>query len=64
MDRTHQIILSLSCQPSALTQLLSTQQAEFTNINDIYASYKPVIILAINLLATDPSIDGNTSYNR
>ena len=64
MDRTHQIIFSLSHQPSAPAHLLSAQQAELTNINDIYAPYKPVIIPAINLLATDPSIDGNTNYNR
>ena len=64
MDRTCQIIQSLSHQPSALTQLLSALQAELTNINDIYTSYKPIIILAINLLATDPSFYGNSNYNK
>ena len=64
MDRTHQIIQSLIWWPSAPTHLVSAQQAELTNINDIYTSYKPSIIPAINLLATDPSIDGNTNYNR
>ena len=34
-------------------------QLELTNINDIYTSYKPVIIPAINLLNTDPSFDEN-----
>ena len=53
IDRTHQIIQSLSQWPSAPTQLLSAQQAELTNINDIYTSYKPIIIPAINLLVTD-----------
>ena len=61
MDRTHQIIQSLSQWPSAPTQLLS---AELTNINDIYTSYKPIITPVINLLATDPSIDGNFNCNR
>ena len=53
MDRTHQIIQSLSQQPSAPTQLLSAQQAELTNISDICTFYKSIIIPAINLLATD-----------
>ena len=44
-------------------QPLSALQAELTNINDIYTSYKPIIIPAINLLATDPSFDGNSNYN-
>ena len=44
--------------------LLSAQQTELTNLNDIYTSYKPIIISAINLLATDPSIDRNTNYDR
>ena len=64
MDRTHQIIQSLSCQPSATTQLLSALPSELTNINDIYTSYKPIIIPAINLLDTDPSFDGNSNYNK
>ena len=64
MDRKHQIILFLSHQLSAPTQLLSAQQAELTNINYVYTLCKPIIIPAINLLATDPPIDGNTNYNR
>ena len=63
-DRTHEIIQTLSWQPSAPTQLLSAQQAELTNINDIYTLYKPIIIPAIKHLATDPSIDVNSNYNR
>ena len=64
MDRTHQIIQSLGQWPSAPTQLLSALQAELTNINNIYTSYKPIIILAINLLDTDPSFDGNSKFNK
>ena len=64
IDRTCQIIQSISWWPSAPTQLLSAQQTKLTNINDIYTSYKPIIISAINLLATDPSTDGNFNYNR
>ena len=64
MDRTCQIIQSLSRWPSTPTQLLSALQDELTNINDIYTSYKPIIIPAINLLDTDPSFDGNSNYNK
>ena len=64
MDRTHQIIQSLSHQPSALMQLLSVLKAEPTNKKDIYTSYRPIIIPAINLLDTDPSFDGNSNYNK
>ena len=64
MDRTCQVIQSLSNGPSALTQLLSALQAELTNINDIYTSYKAIIIPDINLLSTDSSFDGNSNYNK
>ena len=36
---------------------------KINNINDIYNLYKSIIIPAINLLTTDPSIDGNFNYN-
>ena len=61
MDRTHQIIQSLSHPPSGPTELLSALQVE---LNDIYTSYKPIIVPASNLLATDPSFDGNSNYNK
>ena len=64
MDRTCQIIQSLCHRPTAPTQLLSSLQAELTNTSDIYTSYKPIIIPAINLLDTNPSFDGNSKYNK
>ena len=64
MDRTQQLLQSLSHQPSVPTHLISALQAECTNINDIYTSYKPIIITAINLLDTDPSFDGTSHYNK
>ena len=64
MDRTHQLLQSLSQQPSTPTELLKILQLELTNINDIYTSYKPIIIPTINLLYTDPSFDGNSNYNK
>ena len=59
MDRTHQLLQSLSQQSSAPTQLLTTLQLELTNINDICISYKPINIPAISLLDMDPSFDGD-----
>ena len=63
MDRTHQLLQFLSQQPSAPTQLLATLQVELTNINDIYISYKTIIIPAINILNMDPSFDGHSYHN-
>ena len=64
MDRTHQLLQSLSQQTSTPTQLLTMLQMELTNINDIYISYKPIIIPAINPLHLDPFFDGNSNYNK
>ena len=63
MDRTCQLLQALSQQPSAPSQLLAILQVELTNINDIYISYKPVIIPAINLLNMDLSFDGHSQHN-
>ena len=63
MDRTHQLLQFLSQRPSTPTQLLATLQVELTNINDIYISYKPIIIPAIKLLNMDPSFDGHSNHN-
>ena len=63
MDKTCQLLQFLSQQPSATNQLQATLQVELTNINDIYISYKPIIIPAINLLNTDPSFDGHSKHN-
>ena len=63
MDRTHQLLQFLSQWPSAPTQLIATLQVELTNIKDIYISYKPIIIPAINLLNTDLSFDGHSNHN-
>ena len=63
MDNTCQLLQFLSQQPSTPTQLLVTLQVELTNINDIYISYKPIIIPAINLLKMDPSFDGHSKHN-
>ena len=61
MDRIQQLLQSLSHQPSAPTHLLSALHAELTNLNDIYTSYRPIIITVINLLDIDPSFDGTSN---
>ena len=63
MDKTHKLLQLLSQQPSAPTQLLATLQVELTNINDIYFSYRPIIVPAINLLNMDPSFDGHFHHS-
>ena len=63
MDRTCQFLQFLSQQPSAPTQLLATLHMKLTNINNIYISYKPIIIPAINLLNMDLSFDGHSNHN-
>ena len=61
---TCQLLHFLSQEPSAPTQLLATLQVELTNINDIYISYKPIIITAINLLNMDPSFHGHSKHHK
>ena len=63
MNKTLQLLQFLSQQPSAPTQLLAMLQVELTNITDIYSSYKPTIISAINLLDMDPSFGEHSTHN-
>ena len=63
LDKTHQLLLSLTHQPVAPSHLLSPLQVEFITISDMYNSCKSTIISAINLLNTDPSFDGHTHSN-
>ena len=59
IDKTHQLLLSLSHWPAAPAHLLSPLQVELNTINDMYDSGKPTILSVINLLNTDPSLDGS-----
>ena len=63
LDKTHQLLLSLTQQPAAPSHLLSPLQVELATISDMYNSCKPTIISAINLLNTDPSFDGHVHSN-
>ena len=60
LDKTCQLLLFLSHQPTAPTHLLSPLQVELTTINN---SCKPTIISAINLLNMDSSFDGHIHHN-
>ena len=60
LTKTQQLLHVLDQQPSVLTQLLSTLQAELTNIEDIYNSCKPTIISVINLLQMSPLFNGQS----
>ena len=61
---TRQLLQSLSHRPSAPAHLTSALQVDLTNLNDIYTSYKPIIITAINIFDTDPSFDGTSHHNK
>ena len=63
LDKTHQLLISLTHQPAARSCLLSPPQVELTTISDMYNSCKSKIISAINFLNTDPSFDGHTHSN-
>ena len=63
LDKTHQLLLSLTHQPAAPSHLLSPLQLELSTISDMYNSCKSTIISAINLLNTDPSFDVHTHSN-
>ena len=63
MDRNTSVITSAKSTTICTKSVTSNTQVELTNINDIYISYKPVIIPAINLLNTDPSFDGHSNHN-
>ena len=63
MDTACQLLQILSLQPSSPTQLTTALQVELSNIEDIYNSYKPTIISAINMMNADPSFDGHSNRN-
>ena len=64
MDRTQQILDILLQKPLAPTHLFSTLQAELTNLNIIYTSYKPLILAATQCLKKETSFDTVLASNR
>ena len=63
MDKTCWLLLFLSHHPAAPTHSLSPLQIELDTINDMYNSCRPTILSAINLVNTDPSLDGHMNSN-
>ena len=63
MERT-QLLTSIQQKPLAPTHLISTVQAELTNLHRIYTSYRPLILAATQLLKKEPSFDGISISNR
>ena len=57
-ERTQQLLTSLQQKPLAPTHLISTLQAELTNLDSMYTSYKSLILVATQLLKKGPSFDG------
>ena len=63
MERMQPLLNSIQQKPLAPTHLISTLQAEFTNLDSIYTSHKPLISAATHLLKKGPSFDGISTSN-
>ena len=59
-----QLLTSLQQNPLAPTHLISTLQAELTNLDSIYTSYRPLILATTQLLEKESSFDGVSASNR
>ena len=64
MGRTQQLLNSLQQKPLAPTYMISALQAELTNLDSIYTSYKPIILTVTQLLRREPTFNGISPFNR
>ena len=64
MERTQQLLDSVQQMPLAPTYMISTLQAELTNLESIHTSNRPLILAATQLLRRAPSFDGVSTSNR
>ena len=64
MERTQQLQDSVQQKPLAPTDMISTLQAQLTNLDSIHTSYRPLILVATQPLKRAPSFDGVSTYNR
>ena len=64
MDRTQHLLKSLLQKPLAPTHLFSTPEAELTNLDGIYISFKPLILAATQLLEKETSFNGVLVSNK
>ena len=64
MERMQQLLNSIQQKPLAPTHMISTMQAELTNLDSIHTSYRPLILAATQLLKIQPSFNGVSTSNR
>ena len=64
MERTQQLLDSIQQKPLAPTHLISTLQAELTNLDSIHTSYRPLTLAATQHLKRAPSLDRISTSNR
>ena len=64
MGRTQELLNSLQQKSLAPTYMTSALQAELTNLDSIYTSYKPIILMAAQLLRRKPTFDSTLPFNR
>ena len=62
--RSEQLLNFLQQNPLASQYLLSAFQAELANLNNIYTSYKPLILTVTQLLKTVPSFNGMSPLSK
>ena len=67
MERTQQLLNCIQQMHLAPTHLISTLQAELTNLDSIYTSYRPLILAATQLLKKEHSpnrVSASTRHTR
>ena len=64
MGRTQLLLNTLHQKPVAQMYMISALQAELTNIESIYTSYKPLILTAAQPIRKEPTFDGVPPFNR
>ena len=62
--RSQQLLNSLQQKPLAPNYLLSALQAELTNSDSIYTSYKPLILILTRLLKIEPFFSGMSPFSK
>ena len=64
MERTQQLLNSIQQTPLVPSHLISTLQANFSNLDSIYTSYRPLILAATQVLKKEHSFNGVSTSNR
>ena len=64
VGRTQQLLDSLQQKLLAPAYMISALQVELTNLDSIYTSYKPLILIATQLLRREPTFNGVSHFNK